>query len=122
MFLPLVTNRRLPTTFAPVVSPTSCLIEPRYSTLSDDAQSGPDLFAEASGAATSARLATSAVAIDARTYPTARGNVAMLLCSVRRSPQRTGGGCPSVLAPSAGSQSHTTHAWRNAACRKSSTV
>src|SRR3954447_2092608 len=35
MFLPEVTNSRLPTTFAPVVIPTSCLIEPRYSTLLD---------------------------------------------------------------------------------------
>src|SRR3954463_14496925 len=40
MFLPEVTNRRLPTTFAPVVRPTSCLIEPRYSTLLDITASG----------------------------------------------------------------------------------
>src|SRR5512132_2832654 len=35
MFLPEVTNRRSPTTFAPVVRPTSCWIEPRYSTFFD---------------------------------------------------------------------------------------
>src|SRR5215211_2168349 len=35
MFLPEVTNIRLPAILAPVVMPTSCLIEPRYSTLSD---------------------------------------------------------------------------------------
>src|SRR4051794_32445702 len=40
MFLPDVTNSRLPMTFAPVVSPMSCLIEPRYSTLSDITASG----------------------------------------------------------------------------------
>src|SRR3954447_12013210 len=40
MFFPEVTNSRLPTTFAPVVIPTSCLIEPRYSTLLDITASG----------------------------------------------------------------------------------
>ena len=40
MFLPLVTNSRLPMTLAPVVRPTSCLSEPRYSTLSDITASG----------------------------------------------------------------------------------
>src|SRR3954449_10754660 len=40
MFLPDVTNSRSPTTFAPAVSPTSCLIEPRYSTLGDITASG----------------------------------------------------------------------------------
>src|SRR5215218_7019954 len=40
MFLPEVTNMRSPTTFAPAVRPTSCLIEPRYSTLSDMTASG----------------------------------------------------------------------------------
>src|SRR5664279_3929139 len=32
----------------------------------------------------------------------------------------TGGGVPSALASSAGSQSHTAHAWRNAECANSS--
>src|SRR5690349_16956555 len=40
MFLPDVTKSRSPTTFAPVVSPTSCLIEPRYSTFADMTASG----------------------------------------------------------------------------------
>src|SRR3954447_595513 len=35
MFFPEVTNRRSPITFAPVVRPTSCWIEPRYSTFFD---------------------------------------------------------------------------------------
>src|SRR3954470_20984499 len=47
MFLPLVTQRRLSTTFAPVVRPMSCLIDPRYSTLSDATQSGPVWLAAA---------------------------------------------------------------------------
>src|SRR4051812_24481954 len=75
MFLPLVTNSRSPTTLAPVVIPTSCLIEPRYSTLSDDTQSGPDLLAAAFGA--TARVAVTASATQRRTYPTAPGTVAM---------------------------------------------
>src|SRR4051794_39229583 len=40
MFLPDVTYRRLPMTFAPVVIPMSCLSEPRYSTLLDIVASG----------------------------------------------------------------------------------
>ena len=40
MFLPDVTYIRSPTTLAPVVSPTSCLIEPRYSTFVDITASG----------------------------------------------------------------------------------
>src|SRR3954469_5450754 len=84
MFLPLVTKSRLPTTCAPVVSPTSCLIEPRYWTLSDDTQSGPDLLACAAGAAASmTRTATSAnrptriaPTDEDCTYPTARGKLA----------------------------------------------
>src|SRR3954447_3198587 len=35
MFLPEVTNSRSPITFAPVVRPTSCWIEPRYSPFFD---------------------------------------------------------------------------------------
>src|SRR4051794_16527497 len=66
MFLPLVTKSRLPTTLAPVVSPTSCLIDPRYSTLSDDTQSGPDLLARAAGAVTSAAARAAAIAITGR--------------------------------------------------------
>src|SRR3954466_4896653 len=51
MFLPDVTNIRSPTTLAPVVSPTSCLIEPRYSTLGDITASGSGgTAAEAGGA------------------------------------------------------------------------
>src|SRR3954470_21027446 len=50
MFLPLVTQRRLSTTFAPVVRPMSCLIDPRYSTLSDATQSRPVWLAGASDA------------------------------------------------------------------------
>src|SRR4051794_11994431 len=64
MFLPDVTNSRSPTTLAPVVSPMSCLIEPRYSTLSEDTQSGPVWLAVASGAARRARAATAAAASD----------------------------------------------------------
>src|SRR4051795_12571986 len=51
MFLPEVTNSRLPTTLAPVVSPTSCLSEPRYSTLLDITASGSGGTAAAAGAA-----------------------------------------------------------------------
>src|ERR1044072_3378191 len=40
VFLPAVTNIRSPTIFAPVVRPTSCLIEPRYSTFGDMTASG----------------------------------------------------------------------------------
>src|SRR3954463_2067933 len=40
MFLPEVPNILLPMTLAPVVSPTSCLIEPRYSTFLDITASG----------------------------------------------------------------------------------
>src|SRR5919197_3389596 len=47
MFLPDVTKSRSSTTFAPVVSPTSCLIEPRDSTLSDITASGSAGAAEA---------------------------------------------------------------------------
>ena len=49
MFLPEVTNIRSPTTFAPVVRPTSCWIEPRYSTFGDITASGSG--AAAAGAA-----------------------------------------------------------------------
>src|SRR4051794_33194185 len=52
MFLPEVTNIRSPTILAPVVRPTSCLIEPRYSTLGDMTASGG---AAAAGAAAMSR-------------------------------------------------------------------
>src|SRR6476620_10051409 len=52
MFLPEVTNIRSPTIFAPVVRPTSCLIEPRYSTLGDMTASGSVGAADAGAAAT----------------------------------------------------------------------
>src|SRR3954470_4484685 len=51
MFLPDVTNIRSPTTFAPVVSPTSCLMEPRYSTLGDITASGSGGTAAEAGVA-----------------------------------------------------------------------
>src|SRR3954469_5589357 len=60
MFLPEVTNSLLPTTLAPVVSPTSCLIEPRYSTLSDITASGR-------GGAGGSAVADSAVVIMSAT-------------------------------------------------------
>ena len=47
MFLPDVTNIRSPTILAPVVRPTSCLIEPRYSTLGDITASGSGAAADA---------------------------------------------------------------------------
>src|SRR4051794_25118321 len=50
-FLPEVTNIRSPTIFAPVVSPMSCLIEPRYSTFGDITASG-GVWAAAGAAAT----------------------------------------------------------------------
>src|SRR5919202_1682938 len=49
MFLPDVTNIRSPTIFAPVVSPTSCWIEPRYSTFGDITASGGAAAAVAAG-------------------------------------------------------------------------
>src|SRR5690349_11489228 len=49
MFLPEVTNIRSPTTFAPVVSPTSCWIDPRYSTFGDITASGGAADAVAGG-------------------------------------------------------------------------
>src|SRR5689334_19331921 len=56
MFLPDVTNIRSPTIFAPVVSPTSCWIDPRYSTFGDITASGG--AADAGGA----RYSTESVA------------------------------------------------------------
>src|SRR3954453_15779752 len=53
MFLPEVTNIRSPTILAPVVRPTSCLIEPRYSTFGDMTASGSAGAAAAGAAATS---------------------------------------------------------------------
>src|SRR5215217_852607 len=60
MFLPDVTNIRSPTIFAPVVSPTSCLIEPRYSTLSDITASGRVAAEAGAHAHTSASTASRA--------------------------------------------------------------
>src|SRR3954453_6382036 len=71
MFLPLVTNSRSPTTLAPVVIPTSCLIEPRYSTLSEDTQSGPVWFAMANEAVNRDMRAATSVARAVR-IPTQR--------------------------------------------------
>src|SRR3954465_272288 len=59
MFLPDVTNSRSPTTFAPAVRPTSCLIEPRYSTFGDitaSARAGAAGSAAAGTAVTSASI------------------------------------------------------------------
>src|SRR4051794_26556029 len=67
MFLPLVTNRRSPTTLAPVVRPASCLMDPRDSTLSGETQSGPLRSASATGAATRASARTAAA--SARRMP-----------------------------------------------------
>src|SRR3954447_21849397 len=53
MFFPEVTNIRSPTILAPVVRPTSCLIEPRYSTFGDMTASGSAGAAAAGAAATS---------------------------------------------------------------------
>src|SRR3954451_8472549 len=53
MFLPDVTNIRSPMTFAPVVRPTSCLIDPSYSTLSDITASGNWAAAGAAAASVS---------------------------------------------------------------------
>src|SRR5215216_5565680 len=76
MFLPLVTYNRSPTTFAPVVRPMSCLIEPRYSTLSDETQSGPVWLAAASGVASRPRARAAAAGrakrIRAPTQPAAQ--------------------------------------------------
>src|SRR3954447_26149276 len=72
MFLPLVTYSRSPITLAPVVRPTSCLIEPRYSTLSDDTQSGPVRFATAAGAATRARARATATVTTVASTPRGR--------------------------------------------------
>src|SRR3954452_14913919 len=57
MFLPEVTNIRSPTTFAPVVSPTSCLSDPRYSTFGDMTASptGGTMDCAAAGAASARR-------------------------------------------------------------------
>src|SRR3954469_10542894 len=69
MFLPLVTNSRSPTTLAPVVIPTSCLIDLRYSTLSEETQSGPLLFAMASDAVDRDTRAATSVARSIRINP-----------------------------------------------------
>src|SRR3954452_25584174 len=58
MFLPEVTNSRSPTTLAPVVRPTSCLSEPRYSTLPDITASGSGGTAAAAGAAAHSSVRT----------------------------------------------------------------
>src|SRR5215213_6133288 len=71
MFLPLVTNRRSPITLAPVVRPMSSLSEPRYSTLSEETQSGPCLSAAANGAVAREAASAAAIANVNRTYPTA---------------------------------------------------
>src|SRR2546430_10215263 len=79
MFLPDVTNIRSPTTFAPVVSPTSCLIEPRYSTLGDITASG--------------RVAAEAVAgvIAQSSDSPARAHESLILGARTRSKMRTCG-------------------------------
>src|SRR5215208_6235421 len=63
MFLPEVTNMRSPTTLAPAVRPMSCLIEPRYSTLSDMTASGS--AAEAGATRHSREMAASRAARSA---------------------------------------------------------
>src|SRR3954471_23773729 len=65
MFLPDATNIRSPTPLAPVVRPTSCWIEPRYSTLPDITASGGGDAADAGVAMHSAgRVARLAVRSD----------------------------------------------------------
>src|SRR5215211_806337 len=66
MFLPDVTNSRSPTTLAPAVRPTSCLIEPRYSTFGDITASG------SAGAACSAAAGTAVASASMEVIRTAR--------------------------------------------------
>src|SRR5690348_4799765 len=66
MFFAEVTNIRSPTILAPVVMPTSCLIEPRYSTLGDITASGRG-GVTGSAAAPDAALAAAAVAASRAT-------------------------------------------------------
>src|SRR4051794_38711350 len=70
MFFPEVTNIRSPTILVPVVSPTSCLIDPRYSTLGDITASGSGgtLLAEAGTAAAARLRAASEAAVRARIH------------------------------------------------------
>src|SRR6185369_5064261 len=70
MFLPEVTNIRSPITFAPVVSPTSCWIEPRYSTLSDITASGPPCAAAGAAAASTRTRASRVARSDVMRAPT----------------------------------------------------
>src|SRR5689334_16108829 len=100
MFLPLVTKRRLPTTLAPVVSPTSCLIEPMYSTLSDDTQSGPVWLAAATDAVDRQARAATSVARRVR-IPVQRDRSPLLLRKriVRDRDQRIG---PAAVAAGVG--------------------
>src|SRR5919198_4315204 len=93
MFLPDVTNIRSPMTLAPVVRPTSCWIEPRYSTFGDMTASGGGDAAEAV-VATSSRASVASMA--ARRILILRGCNAARAQNLRPRTVRSGRGARSA--------------------------
>src|SRR5215217_5168943 len=112
MFLPDVTNIRSPITFAPVVKPTSCWIDPRYSTFGDITASG-SVAADAGVASSSvaSRAARRALIVLARTSTRAR------TCAIQVEQRLTMSYAPVDLAAVARRRGHVGTFGRDVAAR-----